>query len=72
MTRVQTLTDNEYEVLKAIRKLAQEAQVAHTASATGDIRRELEDIYYDLENMRSSEWEEVVGELKRRIYAMLR
>lgn len=67
MSRVQTLTDSEYKILLAIREAAAQT---HTSSV-GDMRTELESIYYDLENMSSGYWEDELPGITRRLYQLL-
>lgn len=66
MNRVQTLTEEEYKVLLAVR----EATALKPKTASPDIQQELNNVSYELSSISGSNWEEVVQEVQRRIYGM--
>lgn len=67
MSRVATLTDEEYKVLLAVREASHK-----TAATSPDLMRELDTINYELGNVSGNNWEEVVESVRRRVYGMLR
>jgi hypothetical protein len=67
MSRVQTLTDEEYRILLAVR----EATAIKPKTASPDVQRELDTINYELEAISGSTWEETVASVQRRIMGML-
>jgi hypothetical protein len=68
MPRVATLTDQEYKILAAVR----EAMPLEPKTASAEIQHELDQINYELGNISGSNWEEVVQEVRRRVYGLLR
>lgn len=69
MDRVATLSDTEYKILELIR--ASQPSPIQTRTASGDIRRELETINYELDTIEPYNWEETIDTVRTKIYGML-
>lgn len=70
MERTLKLTDPEYKVVLAVRNAMTDVENQRTSSSP-DLRAELEGVYDMLNNMTSYNQNEVINEVRSRIYAML-
>lgn len=71
MDRVATLTEAEFQVLTAVRSMVTDVENTARTASGNDMRRELEDIYNLLSSTPNWEYEELVSDVTRRIYALL-
>lgn len=69
--RVLTLTDEESDIIDAVRTATTRAKQERYAALQGDMRGELEDIYQTLTSTPNWEYEEMVQDLTQRIYRLL-
>lgn len=71
MNRPDLLSETEQKLVDAHRTAIEAAKQQRTSAVWGDLHRELENIYLDLQDIRPDLWEETVREACSRLYNLL-
>lgn len=71
MNRPDLLTDAEQKLVDTHRAAVERAKAQRTSAVWGDVQRELENLYHDLDSIQGNNWEETVMDVRRRLYQLL-
>lgn len=72
MARVETLNEDEYQILEAFRRVTTSWAVQQRFAAYDDIKAEIEDVWNLLGDVQGATWEEDVREARDRLYRLMR